>query len=101
MEAQPAFGLRLHSHRIDEFATGYSSAGCTPAEPASASPADFIFIQPVGNCKPSPAKGGGFFIQHHEEFSAGIDKESELKFTSRQLPHPLIELGAHFYESKA
>src|SRR5215831_4865347 len=26
-------------HRYDEFPTGYSSAGCSPAEPASASPA--------------------------------------------------------------
>jgi hypothetical protein len=30
---------------FDEFATGYSSAGCTPALPASASPAGFIFTQ--------------------------------------------------------
>jgi hypothetical protein len=27
------------AHRNDEFPAGYSSAGCTPAEPASASPA--------------------------------------------------------------
>jgi putative transposase len=26
------------THRLDEFPTGYSSAGCSPAEPASASP---------------------------------------------------------------
>ena len=26
-------------HRLDEFPAGYSSAGCSPAEPASASPA--------------------------------------------------------------
>jgi len=65
--------LRLHSHRIDEFATGYSSAGCTPAEPASASPAGFIFT-PIGwSCKPSPPKGGGIFDRQNEEFSVGID----------------------------
>jgi len=27
-------------HRYDEFPAGYSSAGCAPAEPASASPAE-------------------------------------------------------------
>ena len=27
-------------HRYDEFLAGYSSAGCAPAEPASASPAE-------------------------------------------------------------
>ena len=27
------------AHRLDEFPAGYSSAGCSPAEPASASPA--------------------------------------------------------------
>jgi len=31
---------RLRPHRYDEFPTGYSSAGCAPAEPASASPAE-------------------------------------------------------------
>jgi hypothetical protein len=36
-----AFGSALNLHRLDEFATGYSLAGCTPAEPASASPAGF------------------------------------------------------------
>jgi hypothetical protein len=31
---------RLRPHRYDEFPAGYSSAGCAPAEPASASPAE-------------------------------------------------------------
>ena len=35
-------GARLSAdapaHRLDEFPIGYSSAGCSPAEPASASP---------------------------------------------------------------
>ena len=30
------------AHRLDEFAAGYSLAGCSPAEPASASPARAI-----------------------------------------------------------
>ena len=35
--ASPA--AHASAHRADEFPTGYSSAGCSPAEPASASPA--------------------------------------------------------------
>src|ERR1019366_8990737 len=31
---------RPRPHRRDEFPAGYSLAGCTPAEPAAASPAD-------------------------------------------------------------
>ena len=33
--------------RCDEFPNGYSSAGCSPAEPASASPSSFSFNGPV------------------------------------------------------
>ena len=33
--------------RCDEFPNGYSSAGCSPAEPASASPSIFSFSGPV------------------------------------------------------
>ena len=29
------------AHRLDEFPAGYSSAGCSPAEPASVSPAEY------------------------------------------------------------
>jgi len=32
---------RPRCHRFDEFPTGYSLAGCAPAEPASASPVEF------------------------------------------------------------
>lgn len=31
------------AHRLDEFPAGYSLAGCAPAEPAAASPADHYF----------------------------------------------------------
>jgi hypothetical protein len=33
------------SHRLDEFPTGYSLASCSPAEPASASPASLILLR--------------------------------------------------------
>ncbi len=35
----------LPDHRLDESPAGYSSAGCSPAEPASASPADPKFME--------------------------------------------------------
>ena len=34
-----AYSADAPTHPLDEFPTGYSSAGCAPAEPASASPA--------------------------------------------------------------
>lgn len=37
--ADPALRRRARSHRLDEFPAGYSLAGCSPAAPASASPA--------------------------------------------------------------
>jgi len=36
---------RAPAHRLDEFPTGYSWAGCSPAEPASASPASLILLR--------------------------------------------------------
>jgi len=33
------------AHRLDESPVGYSSAGCTPAEPASASPTRSSILQ--------------------------------------------------------
>jgi transposase InsO family protein len=38
-KGRPPSDDSLPEHRIDESPTGYSSAGCSPAEPASASPA--------------------------------------------------------------
>src|SRR5712691_7556182 len=39
----PLSGFAPGPHRLDESATGYSSAGCAPAEPASASPGDYEY----------------------------------------------------------
>ena len=44
---QSSVRLRPRSHRLDEFAASYSSAGWSPPEPTSASPAGFIFNQPA------------------------------------------------------
>ena len=66
-------GSAPDSHRLDEFAAGYSLAGCTPAEPASASPAGFIFTQPAGTVNRHPRQGGGIFDRQNGEFSTGVD----------------------------
>ena len=61
------------SHRLDEFAASYSLAGCTPALPASASPAGFYLPSTGRNCKPPPHEGWGIFNRQNEEFSTGVD----------------------------
>src|SRR6266849_2766392 len=40
----PLSGFAPGPHRLDESAAGYSSAGCAPAEPASASPGDYEYV---------------------------------------------------------
>jgi hypothetical protein len=45
------------AHRTDEFPAGYSSAGCSPAEPASASPAGAILVGLMLNAKDFAANG--------------------------------------------
>ena len=59
--SESSFRLRPGSHRLDESAAGYSLAGCSPAEPASASPAGSIFNPTGWNCKPPPQRGLGNF----------------------------------------
>src|SRR6185312_896758 len=70
------FRLRPESHRLDEFAASYSSAGCTPAVPASASPAGFYVPSASRNCKPPLDQGWGIFNRHNEEFSTGVDSST-------------------------
>src|SRR5947209_16674435 len=71
------FRLRPESHRLDEFAASYSSAGCTPAVPASASPAGSMFHLRSRNCKPPLDQGWGIFNRQNEEFSTGVDTSGE------------------------
>src|ERR1035437_1356947 len=53
MDSRNAPGRPSHDrsgpHRFDEFPAGYSSAGCAPAEPASASPA-VAHLAGIGSC---------------------------------------------------
>lgn len=52
---------------------GYSLAGCSPAAPASASPAA-LYGEPGGHDRqPPPYEGWGIFNRNSGEFSAGID----------------------------
>jgi hypothetical protein len=69
-------GLRPRPHRLDEFAASYSSTGCSPAEPASASPAGFYLPFTSRNCKPPLGEGWGIFDRNNEDFSTGIDRTS-------------------------
>jgi hypothetical protein len=48
---------RAPAHRNDEFPAGYSSAGCSPALPASASPASAIMVGFILNDKIFAANG--------------------------------------------
>ncbi len=53
--AQGGLAAAPSIHRFDEFPAGYSSAGCSPAEPASAWPASPSIIEErkVGNGLPA------------------------------------------------
>ncbi len=48
---------RALAHRNDESPAGYSSAGCSPAEPASASPAGAILLMSILNAKDFAVNG--------------------------------------------
>jgi hypothetical protein len=51
------FRDRALAHRNDEFPVGYSSAGCSPALPASASPTSGIMVWFTSNAKNFAANG--------------------------------------------
>jgi hypothetical protein len=57
----------------DESATGYSSASCTPAWLASASPVTLMVQRLVGNRQPPLTQGWGIFIRRNGDFSDGVD----------------------------
>ena len=54
------------AHRFDEFPAGYSLAGCSPAEPASASPAGYSIGEKagVGNLFPANGNLSPFTLSH-------------------------------------
>jgi hypothetical protein len=75
--------LRPGLHRLDESAASYSSAGWSPPEPASASPAESHSQSISRNCKPPPHEGWGIFDRRNEEFSTGVDTRKR----QESLPH--------------
>jgi hypothetical protein len=74
-------------HRLDESATGYSLASCTPALLASASPDDCHGERGSRNCQPPLARGREIFSWRNGEFSLGVDRWKRPKF-ARCTPHP-------------
>jgi hypothetical protein len=62
------------SHRLDESATGYSLAGCSPALPASASPAVFHAAPNRRKQSSATATGQGIFRAGKRTFRAGQQK---------------------------
>ena len=55
------------AHRFDEFPAGYSLAGCSPAEPASASPAGYSIGEKDGAGNLFPANGNlSLFTLSHD-----------------------------------
>jgi hypothetical protein len=63
------FAASPRTHRLDESATGYSSASCTPALLASASPVNGHGESIAGNRQPPLAGGWGIFDWRNGEFS--------------------------------
>ena len=59
------------AHRFDEFPAGYSLAGCSPAEPASASPAGYSIGEKDGAGNLFPANGNlSLFTLSHDRGAA-------------------------------
>lgn len=73
----------LPAHRYDEFSAGYSLAGCAPAEPPSASPANCSFLQLVlvGNTLPANSNLSLFTVSQGEGAVQGL-----VWAPSRQIP---------------
>ena len=62
------------AHRFDEFPAGYSLAGCSPAEPASASPAGYSIGEKagVGNLFPANGNLSPFTLSHDRGAAQGL-----------------------------
>ena len=69
------FRLRPRAHRLDEFAASYSLAGCTPALPASSSPAGSILKQPAQTVNRSLREVGDFSSGTMGNFQAVLTPE--------------------------
>jgi hypothetical protein len=81
----------LPAHRYDEFSAGYSLAGCAPAEPPSASPANCSFLQLVlvGNTLPANSNLSLFTVSQDE----GAVQSTHFPFSPFQ--NEMRQLGSH------
>jgi len=80
----------------DESATGYSSASCTPAALACASPA-FAIVKPIaGNRQPPLIQGWGIFTRRNGDFSAGVDSNIEAAGASTECCVGVMRLGQSY-----
>jgi hypothetical protein len=84
----PVFLLRPLPHRLDESATSYSLASCTPALLASASPAEFILNSGPEIDQPPPSRGWGIFNRLFGDFSSGLDSILRVDIESGSEPSP-------------
>ena len=91
---EPASSDRLPSHR-SESPTGYSSAGCSPAEPASASPvtddSSSIPIQRGDQIRSSASRQGG----RHPAFDC--DAVALIVSDATEGVISTLRAGCHFY----
>ena len=85
----------LAHHRNDEFPAGYSSAGCSPAVPASASPAGAIMRGSIlyskkfaanGKLSPITVSQPWGSLQHVKENSAILEMSTSRRIVIRSLP---------------
>src|SRR5580700_7139893 len=79
------FRLRPRSHRLDEFAASYSLAGCSPALPASASPAGLHFQATERNLSTVP-------LDLKDRSRQNINHQGWAKLDDRSGPGRMIEL---------
>src|SRR5580700_9666098 len=80
------FRLRPRSHRLDEFAASYSLAGCSPALPASASPAGLHFQATERNLSTVP-------LDLKDRSRQNINHQGWAKLDDRSGPGRMIELS--------
>jgi hypothetical protein len=64
------------AHRLDEFPAGYSWAGCSPAEPACASPTSFSVSGPVHQANEFTANGIVSLIRLSQDRGPGQSRQS-------------------------
>jgi len=81
------------AHRNDESPAGYSSAGCSPAEPASASPAGAI-MQGVISLDKDFAANGKLSLFSLSQLRGAVPRLSPSPLCRRRPPRPQWEVNS-------